>query len=141
MKCRYCLEQTGDFAFPCSCKNPVHPKCLIKWRKISRRTSCEICNDQWDHVQTKNQKLYDWSMFLIKASPVLLVTTLFIMMKLKTILKVAVIFLVLICMLSAVNIIVLVPFSFLVPILSPISIYSCLFYIAINVIHYLDAQL
>ena len=141
MKCRYCLEPTGDFAFPCSCKTPVHPKCLIKWRKISQRTSCEICNVRWDSVQTKNQKIYDWFIFLVKIKAVLLLSALAFVIKLKTVLKVTIIFFMLIGMLSAINIIVFVPLSFIIPILSPISLVVCMFYITANVINYLDTQL
>lgn len=51
MQCRYCLESSGDFIFPCSCKTPVHAKCLNKWIDTSNRDSCEICTDSWHSIE------------------------------------------------------------------------------------------
>ena len=53
MQCRYCLEETNPLVFPCDCKTPVHPKCLLKWRSVSNRTECEICQTSWAHKREK----------------------------------------------------------------------------------------
>ena len=44
--CRICLETGGEMIQPCDCSGSaalVHKDCLVKWLKISKRTSCEIC--------------------------------------------------------------------------------------------------
>lgn len=51
MQCRYCLESSGPFIDPCSCKTPVHAKCLQKWINASDRNSCEICLETWDIIE------------------------------------------------------------------------------------------
>jgi E3 ubiquitin-protein ligase DOA10 len=51
MQCRYCLESSGPLINPCSCKTPVHAKCLQKWIKASDRNSCEICLETWDIIE------------------------------------------------------------------------------------------
>ena len=42
-QCRYCFEKTAPLIYPCSCKTPVHKKCLEKWLEFSNREKCEIC--------------------------------------------------------------------------------------------------
>lgn len=47
MQCRYCLETNGVLIYPCSCKTPVHYKCLQKWKSIRKSPHCEICLAEW----------------------------------------------------------------------------------------------
>lgn len=58
MQCRYCLESPGPLINPCSCKTPVHAKCLQKWIKASDRNSCEICLETWDIIEPRDLHIY-----------------------------------------------------------------------------------
>jgi len=52
--CRYCLLHRDRFEhFPmitCSCKNGVHPICLLKWiiSRNNNSTKCEVCKDVYN---------------------------------------------------------------------------------------------
>ncbi|KAI7835673.1 hypothetical protein COHA_010412 [Chlorella ohadii] len=52
-ECKYCLEpedqeEGGSFVTPCSCRRPVHSRCLSRWIVDQRgQSECEICNEPW----------------------------------------------------------------------------------------------
>jgi len=48
LSCRICFEEHTPFVLPCKCTNPVHLKCLNKWRyqfplEHQKRQNCEVC--------------------------------------------------------------------------------------------------
>jgi hypothetical protein len=48
--CRICLDSEWCLISPCDCKGTVqyvHLECLKKWRTISKRFKCEICNSYY----------------------------------------------------------------------------------------------
>jgi len=57
--CRICLEPGGEMLQPCDCSGSaanVHKDCLVKWLKISKRTSCEICLFEYLIVEKQPEK-------------------------------------------------------------------------------------
>ena len=57
--CRICLEPGGEMLQPCDCSGSaanVHKDCLVKWLKISKRTSCEICLFEYLMVEKQPEK-------------------------------------------------------------------------------------
>ncbi len=54
MQCKYCYNEVFDYenAYPCSCKQPVHKECLIKWieKRKSDFTKCEICKADYKNI-------------------------------------------------------------------------------------------
>ena len=54
VSCRICLEPGGNMLQPCDCSGSsanIHKDCLVKWLKMSKRTSCEICLYEYLIVQ------------------------------------------------------------------------------------------
>ena len=46
MTCRICLEETGVLLSVCDCLGTckfVHKMCVEKWKNISHKTHCELC--------------------------------------------------------------------------------------------------
>ena len=55
MSCKICLEDTGTLISPCKCKGSsayVHSECLEEWLNVSKRTSCEICQHEYQLKDT-----------------------------------------------------------------------------------------
>lgn len=47
--CRICYEPCEQMS-GCKCVGPmqyVHKECLETWKKISKRDTCELCNEPW----------------------------------------------------------------------------------------------
>ena len=129
MQCRYCLETADEFIFPCRCKTPVHQECLMKWLKINRRPTCEICNEPWPEIIWQIEKLEIWFKFMVGTFCMVAIGILAALGFLKIIAKGIIMFLTLGSMLHIVNIVTFIPFVILLPWARPISMLGIIYYI------------
>lgn len=67
-QCRYCFEKTSPLIYPCSCKTPVHKKCIERWLEISKREKCEICQTPFMYKEWGlNDSVIDMFRFVVCA--------------------------------------------------------------------------
>ena len=128
MQCRYCLETANEFIFPCRCKTPVHQECLMKWLKINRRSTCEICNEPWPEIIWQIEKFEIWFKFMGATLCMVTIGILVALGFLKIIAKGIIMFLTLGSMLHVVNIVTFIPFLVLFPWVRPISMLGTIYY-------------
>ena len=128
MQCRYCLETANEFIFPCRCKTPVHQECLMKWLKVSRRSTCEICNEPWPEIIWQIEKLEIWFKAMVATLCMVTIGILVALGFLKIIAKGIIMFLTLACVLHVVNIGNIMPLVIILPIFTPISLIGSIYY-------------
>jgi len=128
MQCRYCLETANEFIFPCRCKTPVHQECLMKWLKVSRRSTCEICNEPWPEIIWQIEKLEIWFKAMVATLCMVVVSILAAFGFLKIITKGIIMFMTIACVLHVVNIVIFVPLVIILPIFTPISLITSIYY-------------
>jgi E3 ubiquitin-protein ligase DOA10 len=138
MQCRYCLEQTNTFIFPCKCKTPVHQECLMKWLHISKRQECEICLAKWPTI-IKTVRRIDWwwnvfTTLFFMAIGGLIVHLGLLNIILKAFISVTAIFF----SVTVMNMILFVPVLMFMPTLSPILAVCGMLYISQHAIQWLD---
>lgn len=137
MKCKYCFDESSQLFFPCACKTPVCQDCYHKWRSISHRTHCEVCRQKW--VNTKIEKIALFLNIMFWTVVACAIFGLYTLGFLKQILKSTVFCTAVLMVLTATNTLVLVPFVYILPVVSPVAVTTCMVYTTVTILNAIDA--
>jgi len=102
----------------------------MKWLKVSRRSTCEICNEPWPEIIWQVEKLEIWFKAMVATLCMVVVSILAVVGFLKIIAKGIIMFLTLACVLHIANIVTFIPLVLFLPWTRPISMLGTIYYIA-----------